>query len=74
MSIRDLLEGAAFDPETIQALCAAYDKAKKELHDTGQPDVVREVIASKIIKLAETGERDPDRLCSGALSAIRIPR
>src|SRR5579872_7064719 len=57
MGVRELLEGAAFDPETIRALCAAYDKAKKELHDTGQPDVVREVIARKIIKLAEAGEQ-----------------
>ena len=72
MPIRNLLEGASFDPETVQAMCAAYNKAKIELQDTGQPDVVREVIARRIIKLAEAGERDPNRLCAGALSAIQI--
>lgn len=72
MPYRNLLEGASFGPETVQAMCAAYDKAKKELHDSGQPDVVREVIARRIIRLAEGGERDPDRLCAGALSAIQI--
>ena len=71
MPFRNLLEGASFDPETVQAMCAAYDKAKRELHDTGQPDVVREVIARRILKLAETGERDANRLCAVALSGIQ---
>jgi hypothetical protein len=31
---------------------------------------VNEVIAQRIIALAETGERDPDRLCAGALTAL----
>ena len=71
MPYRNLLEGASFDPETVQAMCAAYDKAKIELRDSGQPDVVREVIARRILKLAQAGERDANRVCAGALSAIQ---
>jgi hypothetical protein len=48
----------------------AYDKARKSLHDTGQPRIVNEIIAQCMIALAEKGERDPDRLCAGALVAL----
>ena len=61
---------ASFDPETVKVLCDAYDKASRSLHDNGQPDIVKEVIARRIISLAKKGERDPDRLCAGALAAL----
>ena len=70
LAIRKLLEGASYDPETVQALCIAYDRAKQELHDTGQPEIVREIIAQRILDLAENGERDPSRLCAGALASL----
>jgi hypothetical protein len=34
-------------------------------------DPVREVIARKIIELAEAGERDTEHLCDGALKDLR---
>ena len=68
--VRRLLEGASYDPETVQILCAAYDRAKRELHDEGQPEIVREIIAQRILDLAAKGERDPDRLCAGALGSL----
>jgi hypothetical protein len=70
MLARKLLEGACYDPETVQALCAAYDMAKRELHDRGQPEIVKEIIARRILGLAEKGERDAARLCAGALSSL----
>jgi hypothetical protein len=36
----------------------AFDDACKELHDTGQPPIVYEVIAKRIIDAAKNGERD----------------
>ena len=68
--VRNLFYSTGFDPETVKTLCAAYDKACKSLHDTGQPDIVSEIIAQRIISLAKQGERDADRLCEGALSAL----
>jgi hypothetical protein len=53
-----LIKTTAFDPEGVKLLCEAY----ASLHDTGQPYLVREVIASRIIAMAKQGERDPDRL------------
>jgi hypothetical protein len=77
-TIQDLFRATAFDPETVKTLCDAYDKtlcdaydkARKSPHDTGQPPIVNEIIAQRIIALAQQGERDPDRLCAGALSAL----
>jgi hypothetical protein len=69
-TIVELFKETVFDPETVQTLCEAYEKARKALHDTGQPAIVNEIIARRIIALAEKGERDPDRLCAGALAAL----
>lgn len=60
----------AFDPEFITLLGKAYDMAIAALHNVGQPDVVREVIAKRIIKEARKGERDPAKLCAAALTAF----
>lgn len=63
----------AFDPETMAILVDAYDRAIAQLHDRGQPDIVREVIARRIIELAGRGKRDAMALCDAALTAIGIP-
>lgn len=51
---------------------AAFDKACETLHDVGQPDIVKEIITRRIVEVAQTGERDPDRLCARALLALGI--
>ena len=45
----------------------SFDAACKELHDTCQPDMMREVIAEQIIELATTDKFDPVRLREAAL-------
>jgi len=59
------LGGAAFNPETIVVLAAAYNKAIG-----GQPASTHEMIAKCIIEMASTGERDQDKLCHGALALL----
>lgn len=66
--VATLFREAAFDPDEVEHLCLAYDKACRSLHDRGQPPVVLEIIAKRIIEAAKRGERDPDRLCEAALS------
>ena len=46
----------------------------KGLRDTGQPLVVHEVIAKRIIKAAMKGERDPARLRKAGLAALGYDR
>ncbi|MGN6572865.1 MAG: hypothetical protein ACTHLO_15765 [Pseudolabrys sp.] len=65
-----LFEHAAFDPETIAALEAAYEMARRSLHDKGQPPLVQEIIAERIIAAAKTGEKNPNKLCETALIAL----
>ena len=62
---------SSFDPELVATLIAAYDKAVASLHDNAQPQVVREIMARRIIEAAKKGERDPDRLRNAALIAFQ---
>jgi hypothetical protein len=45
----------------------ALDAAFEELRHTGQPEVVREIIATRIIAAIRLGECDPARLLEAAL-------
>ena len=56
----------SFGPELTRIMGEAYDAARKQLH-VGQPDIVYEIIAARIIAAAKKGERDPDKLCESAL-------
>ena len=67
MSIRSFVTPGAFDPEALAAMGEAFDAACKALEDTGQPQIVQEVIAQRIIEAARRGERDPARLVEAAL-------
>jgi hypothetical protein len=57
----------AFGPEAIAKMSEVLDDAFEKLEDTGEPDVVRERIAMRIIAAARFGERDPARLLEAAL-------
>jgi len=56
------MQPGAFEPEATAAMSTAFDAACE-----GQPEVVREVIAARIIAAARFGERDPVRLLEAAL-------
>ena len=60
-------DSASFDADTVRAMGLAYRRALRELHDKGQPKVVLEVIANRIIDAAKAGERDSGTLCEIAL-------
>jgi hypothetical protein len=68
------LKGRSFDPETTRIMGLAYDKATRGLHDRGQPMIVQEIIAKRIIDFATGGERNPDQLAKRALEALGIER
>jgi hypothetical protein len=59
-----------FDADTAAMLGAVFDRTMVALHGDGQPEIVRETIAKRIIAMAAKGERDPDRLCESALAAL----
>jgi hypothetical protein len=62
--------GTVFDDRATQIMGQAFDSACKELHDSGQPAIVYEVIAKRIIERAKAGERDLLRLRNAGLTAL----
>jgi hypothetical protein len=69
-SIIPFLGNHAFDEVMTRILGEAFDAACQELHDKGQPAIVREVIAKRIIDAAVRGERDPIRLRDAGLAGV----
>jgi len=52
----------------------AFDDACKKLHSAGQPRVVFETIAARIVAAASKGERDPIRLRNAGLAGLAHDR
>jgi hypothetical protein len=72
MPIRAYLQGHRFDAETVRLLGIAFEMAIVALQQgDGIVSPTREAVAQKIIELAKAGERDPERLCDGALKATQ---
>jgi hypothetical protein len=64
--------GTVFDDRMTGIMGEAFDRACRELHDRGQPPVVYEVIAKRIIDAARGGERDVTRLRNVGLAALGL--
>ena len=64
-----LFKDASFEPEVTHAMAQAYDQACQHLNG-GASDLVKEVIAKRIIQLAQTGLHDPTVLRERALEAL----
>lgn len=62
--------GGVFDDRVAQIMGEAFDHACKVFHDTGQPQIVYEVIAKRIIEAAKNGERNSIRLRNAGLAAL----
>jgi hypothetical protein len=69
-----LLNRSDFGDETTRLMDEALEAVCKDLHDTGQPALVREIIAKRIIEAAKKGERDPVRLRNAGLAALGYDR
>ena len=61
-----------FEPEVVAAMSEAFEAACEVLDDARQPEVIREIIAKRIVLAATIGERDPVRLLAAALAERQI--
>jgi hypothetical protein len=66
--------GTVFDPESVQVLAAALDdawgriqKSGSRLARPGYSRAMREVVAKRIIKMAQRGVKDPKTLADDAV-------
>jgi hypothetical protein len=73
MAIHRLLQKAVYGPTEIAAMTAAYENTLRALGLVDRRDPVTEIIAKKIIEIARTGERDPQRLSALAIEQLGIP-
>ena len=69
----------AFTPETIQILAAALDEAWERLRQSGSPlarpaysRAMREVVAKRIIEMAQRGVQDREALVKDAVHFVTV--
>jgi hypothetical protein len=72
MAIYRLLKFSAFEPELIASMTAAYEKALCVLQLADRQDQITELVAKKIIEVAQLGETDPERISILALEGLGI--
>ena len=72
MPIRSHLNGQRFDPETMRLMGLAYELTLISLRLVDRADI-NNVVAQKLIELAKSGERDPERLCEAVVQQWRAP-
>ena len=71
MAIYRLLQSSAFEPDDIERMASAYELARRALKLKDRNDPITETVARKIIDVAQTGEKDPERICAQAIERIR---
>jgi hypothetical protein len=73
MTITPFLKNQALGPEVIQAMGVAFQNACRRLRlSVTAGDQAAELVASKIIDLAQRGERDPDVLYRRTLAEFDL--
>jgi hypothetical protein len=72
-----LVRESAFSPETIQTLAAALDETWERLRESGSrlarpaySRAMREVVAKRIIEMAQRGVEDRETLVTSALQFV----
>ena len=71
MALQRLLQGKAFDQETINVMVAAFEDTLRELRLANRPDPIVEQEAMVIVECAERGMRDAAEMRDCALETIR---
>jgi len=77
MAIIPLLAQSSFDPEFIEKLVAAYEDAWQKIVKSGSMfaspryrRVAQEIIAKRIIDMAQRGEIEPHQLADDAVAYL----
>ncbi|MDB5605140.1 MAG: hypothetical protein JWP25_2040 [Bradyrhizobium sp.] len=72
MAISRLLKSSTLEPEEIARLTKAYEQALYTLSVKDRDDPLTEMIAKKIIKIAQAGVHDAAQLSALAVAELRI--
>jgi hypothetical protein len=72
MAIYRLLQNSTLEPETVSRITEAYERALHTLCVKDRDDPLTEMIAKKIIKIAQTGVHDPAQISALAINELEI--
>lgn len=77
MALTPLVTQSAFDPEVIETLVAAYEDAWHKIEQSGSAfaspryrRAAQEIVAKRIIEMAQRGEHEPARLAADAVAYL----
>jgi hypothetical protein len=73
MAIYRLLKNTAMEPEEVASVTEAYEQTLRTLGLKDRNDPITEMVAKKIIQIAETGVKDPAKISSLAVKGLGIP-
>jgi hypothetical protein len=78
MSIIPLLQQSAFEPEMIEILVSVFETAWQRVEQSGSKlaspaykGPAQEIIAKRIIEMAQRGGRDPTELADDAVAYLQ---
>lgn len=74
MPIYRLLQNMPMGPEEIRRLAAAYEQALRGIGLVDREDPIAEMVAKKVIELAQTGVRDPADIAVLAIKGLTKPQ
>jgi hypothetical protein len=72
MAIYRLLQNSTMEPEKIGRIKEAYEQALRTLCVKDRDDPLTEMVARKIIKIAQAGVHDPAQISALAIKQLRI--
>jgi hypothetical protein len=70
--IYSLLQKLPMGPDEIRCLTTAYEQTLTTLCLKDRNDPLTELIAKKIIKIAQTGIKDPAEICERAIRELGV--
>jgi hypothetical protein len=71
MAIYRILQRSGFGPEQIERMSAAYEQALILLQLSDREDPFTEIVARRIIEIAQRGVADPTAICSLAIQELK---
>jgi hypothetical protein len=71
VAIYRLLQNSAFEPDDIERMTVAYEHALGSLGLEGRNDPLTELVAKYIVEIAQTGQKNPDVICTLALDRLK---
>src|SRR5258705_1733347 len=75
MPIRAVIkDSGAFTPEEAEVLISAFEITLQKIALAKREDQISLMIAKKIIAIAMSGERDPQKISASAIAALRRKR